>query len=176
VTDPDPVAALAAQLEEQRGQLARSQGEIRILRDRLEDSTGQTVNLLLEVKRLRGELAEAVEKRQLQPPPAPWWGVDREEGEAMRAELRRWVDTWLRPHYADYVTRIPRCWPAHMAAVWELSALRAEHDRIFADPASGDLQGLLAFQDRWLPGALGRITAALAKCDETGCQLARRYP
>ena len=175
MTDPDPVAALAAQLEELRGQLARSQGEIRILRDRLEDSTGQTVNLLVEVKRLRGELAEAVGKHRLKAPSAPWWRVGEEEGRKMLAELGEWVDTHLRPHYADYVTRIPRCWPAHMAVVWELSTVRAEWIRIYGEEENRDLQGALTWHDRYLPDAVDRIAAALARCDETGCQLTRRY-
>jgi regulator of replication initiation timing len=174
VTDPDPVAALAAQLEELRGQWARSQGEIGVLRERLEAESGQTMMLLLEVKHLREELAEAIEKRKLKPPPAPWWRVDREQGEAMLAELREWVETFLRPNYPDYLTRIPLCWPAHWAAIWELSTIRAEWIRVYGDEENRDLQGALAWHDRFLPGALGRLTAALAKCDEAGCQLARR--
>jgi hypothetical protein len=172
VTDSDPLAALAAQLEELRGQLARSQGEIRILRDRLEDSTGQTVNLFVEVKRLRGELAEAVEKRQLKPPPAPCWGVSPEQDRAMHADLARWVDGFLVPNYGDYLNRLPRCLLSHRAAVWELSTLKAEWDRIYADPENGDLQGALAWLDRWLPGVLARLKASI-DCDETGCRLTR---
>lgn len=174
MTEPDPVADLAAQLDELRGQLVRAQGEIRVLRDRLEDSTGQTVNLLLEVKRLRGELAEAIGKRKLAPPPAPWWLVGEEEGRRMLAELGEWVDSVLRPHFADYVTRIPRCWPSHMAAVWELSTLQAEWIRIYGDEENRDLQGALTWLNRYLPDMLGRIAAAI-KCDETGCRLASRY-
>ena len=89
MTDPDPLADLAAQLAELRGQLARSQGEIGVLRERLEASTGQTAMLRLEVKQLREELAEAIEKRQLKPPPAPWWCVGQDEGQEMLAELAR---------------------------------------------------------------------------------------
>ena len=103
MTEPDPPADLAAQLAELRGQLARAQGEIRVLHHRLEDNTGQTVNLLVEVKQLRGELAEAIEKRRLKPPPAPWWLVGPEQAQAMLAELREWVETFLRPHYPDYL-------------------------------------------------------------------------
>jgi hypothetical protein len=172
MTDPDPVADLAAQLAELRGQLARSQGEIRVLRDRLEDSTGQTVLLLVEVKRLRGELAEAIEKRQLKPPPAPWWGVGQEQGEAMLADLRAWAGGFLARHYPGYMTRLPACWWRHMEAVWEVSALRTEHERIFADLGNGDLQGLLAFHDRWLPGALARLSATLQDCKNDRCRLA----
>ncbi len=39
MTGPDPVATLAPQLQELRGQLARSQGEIGVLRERLEDAS-----------------------------------------------------------------------------------------------------------------------------------------
>jgi hypothetical protein len=174
VTDPDPIVDLAAQLAELRGQLTRSQGEIRILRDRLEDSTGQTVNLLVEVKHLRAELAEAIEKNRLKPPPAPWWRVGEEEGRKMLAELGEWFDSFLRPHFADYVTRIPRCWPSHMAAVWELSTLRAEWIRIYGDEDNRDLQGALTWLNRYLPDTCDRIAAAI-KCDETGCRVARRH-
>ena len=175
MTDPDPAAALAAELSELRGQLARSQGEIRVLSDRLEDSTGQTVNLLLEVKRLRGELAEAIEARKLRPPPAPWWCVGEAEGRAMLAELSEWVDTFLRPHYADYVTRIPPCWASHMAVVWDLSTLRAEWIRVYGDEDNRDLQGALAWLNRYLPDMVDRIAEALKQCDETRCRLAPRY-
>ena len=173
MTEPDPVAALAAQLEELRGQWARSQGEIGALRERLKAETGQTAMLRLEVKHLRGELAEAVDGRKLKPPPAPWWGVDQEQGEAMLADLRGWVGGFLIRHYPGYVTRLPSCWWRHMEAVWELSALRTEHERIFADPEAGDLQGLLAFHDRWFPGVLARLAAALADCKNAPCRLSR---
>ncbi len=53
MTDPDPVADLAAQLAELRGQWARSQGEIGALREQLKGSTGQVMVLLVAVKRLR---------------------------------------------------------------------------------------------------------------------------
>jgi len=176
VTDPDPVAALAAQLAELRGQWARSQGEIGVLREQLKTSTSEVAVFRVEVKRLRAELAEAIEARRLKPPPAPWWHVGPEQYQAMRADLAQWVETFLVPHYRDYLVRLPPCLLAHPAAIWEVSTLRAEWERIFADPENGDLQGLLAFHDRWLPGATARLTAALGKCDEmTGCQLTRRY-
>jgi len=175
VTDPDPVAALSAQLDELRGQWARSQGEIGVLRERLEASTGQSMLLLVEVKHLREELAESIEKRRLKPPPAPWWHVGREEREAMLAGLREWVEAFLRPNYPEYLTRVPPCWPSHWAAIWELSTIRAEWIRVYGDEENADLQGALAWHDRWLPDALGRLAAAV-KCDETGCRLApRRY-
>jgi len=175
VTEPDPAAALAAQLGELRGQLARSQGEIAVLRERLEASTGQVVMFRLEVKHLREELAEAVDRNKLKPPPAPWWCVGEAEGRAMLAELREWVDTFLRPHYPDYLARLPRCMLAHGEAVWELSTLRAEWIRIYGDEDNRDLQGALNWHDRYLPDVIKRLAEAI-NCDETGCRVTRRRP
>ena len=186
MNDPESAADLAAELAELRGQvgallgqLARSQGEIGALREQLreqaEANSGQVMMFRLEVKQLRTELAEAIEGRKLKPPPAPWWCVGEDEGRAMLAELAEWIDTFLRPHYADYVARIPRCWAAHMAVVWDLSTLRAEWIRVYGDEDNRDLQGALAWLNRYLPDTVDRIGAALTRCDETGCQLGRRY-
>ena len=57
MTEPDPIAALAAQLEELRGQLARYTGETGHLRARLEEDSGQVVMLRLEIKQLAGVAA-----------------------------------------------------------------------------------------------------------------------
>lgn len=172
MTEPDPVAALAAQLDELRGQLARYTGETGHLRARLAEDSGQVLMLRVEVKQLREELAEAIEKRKLKPPPAPWWCVSRAEGEAMLAGLREWVETFLRPHYPGYAARLPRCWANHPEAVWELSTLRAEWQRIYDDEDNRDLAGALGWHDRFLPGVITRLAAAI-KCDETGCRAHR---
>jgi hypothetical protein len=170
---PDPIAGLAAQFAELRAEVARSQGEIRILREQLEGSTGQVMKFHLQVKQLRAELAEAIEKNRLKPPPPPWWLVGQEQAQAMLAELREWVETFLRPHYPDYLPKLPRCWAAHRTAIWELSTIRAEWTRIYGDEDNRDLQGALAWHDRYLPDALNRLTTAMAKCDESGCELTR---
>jgi hypothetical protein len=186
VTEPGPAGDLAAELAELRGQvdallgqLARSQGEIGALRAQLREqaevNSGQVMMFRLEVKQLRAALAEAIEGRKLKPPPAPWWCVGEAEGRAMLAELAEWIDTFLRPHYADYVARIPRCWAAHMAAVWDLSTLRAEWIRVYGDEDNRDLQGALAWLNRYLPDTVDRIADALKQCDEIRCRLAPRY-
>ena len=72
MTEADPVAALAAQLEGLRGQLARTQGEVGGLRERYADETSPAMLALLQVKQLRKDLDEAIEKRKVKPPPAPW--------------------------------------------------------------------------------------------------------
>jgi capsule polysaccharide export protein KpsE/RkpR len=176
----EALAALAAQIADLRGQLARSQGDVGHLRARLEASTGQVMKLLVEVKQLRkrvqhqqDRLGEALEARQLEPVPAPWWCVGAEEGEAMLAGLRDWVDGFARRHYPGYLARLPRCWPNHPEAVWELSTLRAEWERVYAEPENAELQGALTWHDKFLPGVLGRLAgpAGSIKCDETGCRV-----
>jgi hypothetical protein len=172
VTDPDPVAGLAAQLAGLRGQLARSQGDIGVLREQLKAESGQTMMLRLDVKQLTDRLNEAMETHALEPVQAPYWaGLSREDLDAQLAELRQWVESFLRPHYPGYAARLPRCWPAHGEAVWELSTVAAEWERIYSDEESRDLASALAWHDRFLPGVLARLAAAI-NCDETGCRAA----
>ena len=129
MTDSDPLFDLAAQLEELsaqlevwRGQWGRTQGEIGVLRERLERETGQTIMLRVEVKRLLAEvkglaeqLERALEKRQLTPPAAPWWCVTEAEGRSMLAELRHWVEDFARKHYPAYLARN---WTATRNVAW----------------------------------------------------------
>ena len=176
MTEPDPVAALAAQLEELRGQLAEFRRVFSQWDAKLQtEGIGGTMTMLLEVKHLRERLDEALAKHQLEPVPAPWWCVGAAEGKAMLAELSEWVETFLRPHYPGYAARLPRCWSAHGEAVWELSTLRAEWQRIYADPENGDLQSALAWHDKWFPDVLARLAASI-KCDESGCRMTRTRP
>ena len=171
--DPDPDAALAAQIEDLRSELAEFRRVFGQWNAKLEtEGIGGTMLLLVEVKRLRERLDEALARRQLEPPPAPWWCVDEAEGRAMLAELSEWVGTFLRRHYPGYAARLPGCWASHPEAVWELSTLRAEWQRIYDDEDNRDLQGALAWHDRWFPGVLSRLGAAV-KCDESGCRAVR---
>jgi hypothetical protein len=171
--EPDPVADLAAQLEELRGQWARSQGEIGALRERLNGSTGQVMLLLVAVKRLARQLDEALAKKRLAPPPAPWWCVGEAEGRAMLSELRRWVEDFARKHYPAYMARLPACWLNHPEAVWELSTLKAEWEHVYGDEDNRDLAGALWWHERWLPGVIARLEKAIT-CDLSGCRRAAR--
>jgi|tagenome__1003787_1003787.scaffolds.fasta_scaffold20986276_2 regulator of replication initiation timing len=176
MTGPDPVAALAEQLEQLRGQLARTQGELGAVRERLEGETSQTAMLRLDVKHQKERLDKAIAAQQLKPPPAPWWEFGSDEARAMMAELHEWVEAWLRPNFADYLTRLPSCWPRHGAAAWELATLRTEWVRIYVagEEEDRDLQGALAWLDRFLPNTLARLHEAI-KCDDIrGCQLPQR--
>jgi hypothetical protein len=174
LAEPDPVAALAAQVEELRGQLARSQGDIGHLRERLTGEAGQVAMLRLQVKKLTRKLADALESGRLEPVPAPYWAdLTQDVFRAQLAGLREWAETFLRPHYPAYMAEIPSCWPNHPEAVWELSTLHAEWQRIYGDEDARELAGALTWHERWLPGALGRLQKAI-RCDDFGCQVTRR--
>ena len=128
--------------------------------------------LLVEVKQLRERLDEAIGKRRLAPPPAPWWVVDEATGRELLAALREWVDQFLRRHYPGYLARLPQCWPNHGEAIWELSTICAEWERIYADENNRDLAGALTWHDRYLPDVISRLAASI-NCDETGCRMTR---
>jgi hypothetical protein len=67
----------------------------------------------------------------------------------------------LRQHYGGYELR--ECWPSHIHAVWELSTLAAEWHHAYGGTRP-DLARALEFYDRWLPGAMRRITGITGKC------------
>jgi hypothetical protein len=176
MTEPDPAAELAAQLEELRRQLAVYTGQTGALRARLDRDAGQVLMFRLQVKQLTAKLAEATAARQAADPPAPFWlGLGEEERAERLAELRGWVEHVARVQWPGYVSRLPPCWPSHPEAVWELSNLMTEWSRIYGDPDSRPLQDALVFFDRWLPGVLSRLAAAV-RCDAAGCLQAARHP
>ncbi len=176
MTEPDPIEALAAQLDELRRQLAVYTGETGHLRARLEEDAGQVLMLRLEVKQLSEKLEEATRKRAADDPPAPFWlGLSRDEHQARLGELREWVERVARVQWPGYMARIAPCWANHPEAAWELSNLMTEWVRVYGDPDSRPLQDALWFFERWLPGVLGRLAQAV-KCDVTGCRLARPSP
>ena len=176
MTDPDPVAALAAQLEELRGQLARYTGETGHLRARHEEDSGQVVMLRLEIKKLGEKITEAITQREAEIPPAPYWaGLSGDEYAEQLAEVREWVERVARAQWPGYMARLAACWPNHPEAVWELSNLMTEWVRIYGDPDNRPLQDALWFFERWLPGALSRLRNAV-QCDATGCRMLQPSP
>jgi hypothetical protein len=171
MTEPDPIAALAAQLEELRGQLARYTGETGHLRARLDKDSGQVVMLRLKIKQLGEKIEAAIACRNADEPQAPYWlGLSTEDRAAALAQLRAWVEQVGRVQYRDYFTKLPPCWPSHPAAVIDLSTVMTEWIRIYGDPENRPLQDALVFNDKWLPGVLGRLRAAIT-CDTMGCHL-----
>jgi hypothetical protein len=211
VTEPDQIAALAAQLEELRGQLARSQAIVTSWNARLErEGIGGTLMLRHEIKqltqkleaeiarfgseaqreakaeaeaeireelkKLRQKIDTATAKQKADDLPAPYWiGLSKDVFAAELGELRAWVDRCARVQWPGYMDRIAPCWSNHPEAVWELSNLMTEWTRIYGDPDNRPLQDALWFYERWLPGVLSRIAAAV-KCDVAGCRLTRTSP
>jgi hypothetical protein len=171
VSEPDPIAELAAQLETLRGQLARYTGETGHLRARLEADSGAVLMLRLEIKRLGEKIEAAIARRDADEPQAPYWlGLSKDEHAARLAQLRAWVEQVGRGQYRDYFAKLPPCWPSHPAAVIELSTVMTEWVRIYGDPECRPLQDALVFNDKWLPGVLGRLGAAV-RCSTMGCYL-----
>jgi|SRR5579859_635956 len=171
MVDPETLAALAGQVDEIRGQVAKLQQVVTQWSAKLErEGIGATLVLRSEVKRLADTLAEAIEKHKLAPPPAPFWhGLSRDEQQAQLAEVREWVARVARPSYLGYFESLPDCWAAHGEAVIELANLMTEWHRIYGDPDNRDLASALWWHERWLPGVLGRLEKAI-KCDATGCK------
>jgi hypothetical protein len=60
-------------------------------------------------------------------------------------------------------------------AVTAAEAIEATEQLIEAGTGSRPLQDALVFNDKWLPGVLGPLGAAI-KCDVSGCRLAKPSP
>ena len=176
MTEPDPIADLAAQLEVLRGQLARYTGETGQLRARLAEDSGQVVMLRLEIKKLGEKIKAAIARRDADEPPAPFWlWLSREEHAARLAEVRAWVDRVALVQYPTYFARLPPCWASHAELVLEVSNMMTEWARVYGDPDNRPFQDALWFHERWLPGFLGRCEKWF-RCDVSGCRLATPSP
>jgi hypothetical protein len=211
VTEPDPIAAVAREVEDLRATVARYQAIVTSWNARLErEGLGGTLMLRHELKqltqkleteiarfgaeaqrearaeadaeireelkRLRHKLDEAIARRQADDPPAPYLlGLPAEEQAARLAGVRAWVEQVGLVQYRGYFEKLPPCWPSHPEAVIELATVMAEWVRIYEDPDSRPLQDALVWNDKWLPGCLGRVVAAI-RCDVSGCRLARTSP
>jgi hypothetical protein len=160
--DPSP-RALGESLAALAMQLADMRGQIRALNERL-DQAGlhPGLNLAGRFEELAGTVADALDTASPRGSAAPCWiGLDRDTYTARLADLQRWADTVLRPHYGGYELR--ECWPRHIHAVWELSTLAAEWHRTYGGTRP-DLARALEFYDRWLPGTMRRITDITRNC------------
>ncbi|MGH3254826.1 MAG: hypothetical protein ACRDOU_05350 [Streptosporangiaceae bacterium] len=177
MTEPGPDATFAEQVAHLRGELSRYAGQLGQLRGRLDERSGQESLIRLDIKKLGEKIDAALTQRQMEDPPAPFWrGLSKDEFAAELAQLQDWVERFARVEYSAYLAKIPPCWPAHREALWELSNLMTEWVRIYGDPEYRPLQDALWFHERWLPGGVARVGSALAKCDLTGCALARSSP
>jgi hypothetical protein len=178
VSEPDTVAALAAQVGELRELAGSLKATVTAWDARLErEGVGATLVVRLEIKKLREKvdelaavLAAALDTGKLKDPPAPRWdGLEPAEEAGQLAALRAWADSFLAVQYPGY--RLPACWQAHREALWELGTLHAEWQRVYGDPRGADLAAALWFHERWLPGVLGRLARSIP-CDEAGCRAA----
>jgi hypothetical protein len=152
----ESLAALAAQVADLRGQ-------IHALNARLDQAGLRTdLNLAARFEELAQAVADALDTASPRGPAAPYWiGLDRDTYTARLADLRRWADNVLRPHYGGYELR--ECWPRHIHAVWELSTLAAEWHRTYGG-GRPDLARALEFYDHWLPGTMRRIAGITRTC------------
>jgi hypothetical protein len=160
--DPSP-RALGESLAALAGQLADLRDQIRAINDRLDQAGLRAgLNLAARFEDLAQIVAGALDAAAPRGPFAPYWiDLDRDTYRARLADLRRWADTVLRQHYGGYELR--DCWPHHTHAVWELSTLAAEWHRTYSGTRP-DLARALEFHDRWLPGAMRRISGITGKC------------
>lgn len=170
----DTIAELAAQVADLRTTVSTWTA-------RLDRETGSGLMVRLDIKRLReqverlaADLAAALDTGTLKAPAAPRWaGLD--DGEEVRQlhALRDWAGSVLAVQYPGYLRGLPPCWPGHREALWELGNLRAEWQRIYADPRGADLAAALWWHERWLPGVLTRLKNSIP-CDEAECTLQSR--
>ena len=160
--DPSP-GALSESLAALAAQVADLRGQFRALNDRLDQARLHPgLNLAARFEELAGTVADALDTASPLGPAAPYWiGLDRDTHHAQLADLQRWADTVLRPHYGGY--ELPECWPRHIHAIWELSTLAAEWHRTYTGTRP-DLARALEFYDRWLPGTIRRITDITRAC------------
>jgi hypothetical protein len=173
MTEHDPLAELTAEVARLRQEVEKSQAAMRAWDTRLrEEGPGSQMVVLSRLKQFGERLDKAIEKHQTKPPNAPWWCVDQAEAQMMFTELSGWIETFLRHYYPGYLASLPACILNHPEAVWELSTLHAEWERIYADEDNRDLAGALAWHDRYLPGVLSRLKEAI-KCDAGACRLTR---
>lgn len=146
------------------------------------EGIGPTLAMRRDIKKLREELDQlraevaglsaavksAVDGGKAKIPLGPRWdNLDQDQEAAQLAQLREWVNGFLRVQYPGY--KLPDCWPEHREALWELGALHAEWQRVFGEPRGADLESMLWFHERWLPGTLARLSRVIT----SGCHLGR---
>jgi hypothetical protein len=113
---------------------------------------------------LAATLGTAMDQGKLKAPTGPRWdNLDEDQEAAQLAALREWVDGVLRVQYREYT--FPDCWAGHRAALWELGGLHAEWKRVFGNPHGVNLESMLWFHERWLPGAFGRLNKAISNAN-----------
>jgi hypothetical protein len=155
-TGDEGFAALAAQVADLRSIVTSWDARLQTL------GLDGSLNLTAELARLAELVSDEVEGQM-----APYWleYSDEEYAEAL-AELAEWVTNVLVPNYGT--PGLKPCWRNHPPAVWELSTMRAEWERIY-NRKSPLLAAALTWLDRWLPGAMRRVAAVTKDCTDQRC-------
>ena len=169
--EPDPAAALAAQLAQLRATLAEYQrvlgeqrGALAALDERMDRA--QVDDLAARFAKLAQLVADSLDAMSPKGPALPRW--DKLEGTARDLEVgrvRKWVARVLRPLYLDGSRwELPQCWPQHPHAVAELSWLSVYWIYIWDRPRPGPIDKAADWHDRFLPGVMARLEYLAERC------------
>jgi hypothetical protein len=159
---PSP-QALSESVADLTMQVAALRGQISLINSRLDEAGLRPgLNLPARFEELAQTVTDSLEATDPRGPVAPSWiGLDRDTYATQLAELRRWTDTVLSPHYGGY--ELPGCWPRHIHAIWELSTLAAGWHHTYGGARPNPARAL-EFYDRWLPNTMRRITGMTRAC------------
>ena len=165
----DSTAALAALVYKLQQRLDALQGAVDALQAVVNDHSGLATDLADLTQRVRALIADGEDRAGTEPAPV-WFGLSREEYDGQLRQLTSFVNGHLRVAYRDYLQEVLHdCWAQHPGALWELSDLQAEWNRVYSqDPP--DLAGALAWHDRWLPGVRARLVETMHGCRDDRCR------
>lgn len=166
------LAALARQLQKVRDTLATQQTRLAAHKGWLEMIDRRLAaagldDLAARFDTLAATVAATLEAASPRGPAVPRWDrLDAGERASQLRDLREWVDGVLRPAYvAGSGYTLAACWDQHEIVLWELSAVAAQWRHIYGRERPGPVTAALEWNDRWLPGAMRRVTEATANCN-----------
>jgi hypothetical protein len=180
------VGGLREQLGQDRQDVAAAKTAVAQWNARLTtEGIGPTLAMRRDIKKLREDLDQlcaevaglsaavksGLDGGKAKAPHGPRWdNLGQDQEVAQLARLREWVNGVLRVQYPGY--QLTDCWANHREALWELGALHAEWQRIFGNPRGVDLESMLWFHERWLPGTIGRLNR-VNTCNSFECNVTR---
>ena len=161
------VAALAVQINALRQDLETLSGRV----DALTRTQEEQAVVLEGIAELRRQVEKIVallgEDGKSSPPGWFWLTMDAQTREEKFNELFDWVESVLRVEYPDYIAdQIKPCWPNHPEARWELGWLYQLWSAAFLAKRP-DAKAAADWHDRWSPGVLRRLGAAMRHCRDT---------
>lgn len=157
------LATFDARLDTETGPLLVAQAKLKTLGERLDELAAQVKTLTSQL-----EASRTGEDDDEEPTVLRWDRGTPDELNDQLEEMLGWVRNTLRRQYPGPLKVLRKCWPSHMEVLWELSTLRAEYERVFGsdDIKLSDAQW---WHERWFPGAMHRIDAALRPCQTGRC-------